>query len=224
MAVSDEESRNVFIRANTILRAPPIVPEVQLHLASEVMNLWTQTEAMSVANAAGVSNLPPPYWAFAWPGGQAMGRYILDHADEFSGRSLLDFGAGSGLVAIAAAKAGAVPVIASDIDPLALAAIELNAAANSVFIEPIANDLIGTNGRWDIIVAGDMCYERPLAERLTEWLRMLASQGARVLLGDPRRNYFPERGVERLATYSVPTSRDLEDRDMRETSVYRLVP
>src|SRR4051812_33174163 len=99
MAASDEESRNAFIRANTILRAPPIVPEVQLHLASEVMNLWTQTEAMSAANAAGVANLPPPYWAFAWPGGQAMGRYILDHADEFSGRSLLDFGAGSGLVA-----------------------------------------------------------------------------------------------------------------------------
>ena len=219
----DDESRKAFIRTNTVLRTPPIVPEVRLHLASEVMNLWTQTEAMAAANAAGVSNLPPPYWAFAWPGGQAVARFILDHADEFAGKSVLDFGAGSGLVAIAAAKAGAVPVIASDIDPLALAAIELNAAANTVFIEPIANDLIGTNGRWDIVLAGDMCYERPLAERLVDWLRILASQGTRVLLGDPRRNYFPGRGVERLATYSVPTSRDLEDRDMRETSVYRLV-
>jgi len=173
--------------------------------------------------AAGVSNLPPPYWAFAWPGGQAMARYILDHASEFDGKSVLDFGAGSGLVAIAAAKAGAVPVIASDIDKLALTAIELNAAVNTVFIEPIANDLIGTNGRWDVVLAGDMCYERPLAERLIAWLHTLASHGARVLLGDPKRNYFPGAGVERIATYCVPTSRDLEDRDMRETSVYRLV-
>jgi len=189
-----------------------------------VMNLWSQTEALSVANAAGIANLPPPYWAFAWPGGQAMARYILDHAEEFAGKSVLDFGAGSGLIAIAAAKADAVPVIASDIDPLALAAIELNAAANTVFIEPIANDLIGTNGRWDVVVAGDMCYERPLAERLLDWLHVLASQGTVVLLGDPKRNYFPGRGVERIATYSVPTPRDLEDRDMRETSVYRLLP
>jgi len=224
MAVSGEDSLKAFIRANTVLRAPPLVPEVQLHLASEVMNLWSQTEALSVANAAGIANLPPPYWAFAWPGGQAMARYILDHAEEFAGKSVLDFGAGSGLIAIAAAKADAVPVIASDIDPLALAAIELNAAANTVFIEPIANDLIGTNGRWDVVVAGDMCYERPLAERLLDWLHVLASQGTVVLLGDPKRNYFPGRGVERIATYSVPTPRDLEDRDMRETSVYRLLP
>ena len=109
------------------------------------MNLWTETEALSAAHTAGVSNLPPPYWAFAWPGGQAMARYMLDHAEEFAGKSVLDFGAGSGLVAIAAAKAGSVPVIASDIDLLAFAAIEMNAAANTVFIEPIANDLIGAN-------------------------------------------------------------------------------
>jgi predicted nicotinamide N-methyase len=224
MATSDEESRKLFVRANTILRAPPIVPEVLLHLASEVMNLWTETEARSSALASGVSNLPPPYWAFAWPGGQAIARYILDHAHEFAGKSVLDFGSGSGLVAIAAAKAGAVPVIASDIDPLALAAIELNATANTVFIEPIANDLIGTNGRWSIVVAGDMCYERPLAERLVAWLRTLAAEGTRILIGDPGRNYFPQGGVERLATYSVPTPRDLEDRDMRETSVYAVTP
>jgi predicted nicotinamide N-methyase len=224
MAASDDESRKAFIRANTVLRAPPIVPEVQLHLASEVMNLWNETEALSAAHIAGVATLPPPYWAFAWPGGQAMARYILDHADEFAGKSVLDFGAGSGLVAIAAAKGGAVPVIASDIDPLAFAAIELNAEANTVFIEPIANDLIGTNGRWNAVLAGDMCYERPLAERLTAWLRTLAAEGTRVLIGDPGRNYFPQGGIERLATYSVPTPRDLEDRDIRETSVYRLLP
>ena len=188
------------------------------------MTLWKQTEAIAAAEAAGVSDLPPPYWAFAWPGGQAVARYMLDHAEEFAGNSVLDFGAGSGLVGIAAAKAGAVPVVASDIDPLAFAAIEMNAAANTVFIEPIANDLIGANGRWNIVVAGDMCYERPLAERLLAWLRTLASQGTRVLLGDPKRNYFPGTGVECIATYSVPTSRDLEDREVRETSVYRLLP
>ncbi len=224
MAAGNDESRKAFIRASTILRAPAIVPEIQLHLASEVMTLWKQTEAIAAAEAAGVSDLPPPYWAFAWPGGQAVARYMLDHAEEFAGNSVLDFGAGSGLVGIAAAKAGAVPVVASDIDPLAFAAIEMNAAANTVFIEPIANDLIGANGRWNIVVAGDMCYERPLAERLLAWLRTLASQGTRVLLGDPKRNYFPGTGVECIATYSVPTSRDLEDREVRETSVYRLLP
>ena len=224
MASTDDENRSNFIRANTTLQAPPLVPEIRLHLAGEVMGLWGETEARSAALASGMKNLPPPYWAFAWPGGQALARYILDHPQEVAGKSVLDFGAGSGLVAIAAAKAGGVPVIASEIDTLALAAIELNAAANGVFVEEIENDIIGTNGRWDTILAGDMCYERPLAERLTNWLRTLASEGARVLIGDPGRNYFPERGVQRLATYEVPTSRDLEDREMRETSVYGISP
>jgi len=224
MASSDDENRNSFIRANTTLKAPPLVPEIRLHLAGEVMGLWGETEALSAALTSGMAHLPPPYWAFAWPGGQALARYILDHPQEVAGKSVLDFGAGSGLVAIAAAKAGAAPVIAAEIDALALAAIALNAAANGVFVEEIENDIIGTNGRWDTVLAGDMCYERPLAERLTQWLRILASEGARVLIGDPGRNYFPESGVERLATYEVPTSRDLEDREMRETSVYGISP
>jgi predicted nicotinamide N-methyase len=224
MAVSDDENRNSFVRANTTLQAPPLVPEIKLHLAGEVMELWRETEALSAAMACGMANLPPPYWAFAWPGGQALARYILDHPDEVAGKSVLDFGAGSGLVGIAAAKMGGAPVIAAEIDALALAAIGLNAAANGVFVEQFENDIIGTNGRWDIILAGDMCYERPLAMRLTEWLRSLASQGARVLIGDPGRSYFPESGVQRLVTYEVPTSRDLEDREMRETSVYGILP
>jgi predicted nicotinamide N-methyase len=224
MALSDVLGRTDFIRAHTILKSPPIVPEIKLHLAGEVMNLWTETEAQTAARASGATDLPPPYWAFAWPGGQAVARYILDHPEQVAGKTLLDFGSGSGLIAIAAAKAGASPVIAAEIDSLALAAIELNAAANGVFIEPMENDIIGTNGRWQTILAGDMCYERPLAERLTTWLRALAADGACVLLGDPGRNYFPERGVERLASYEVPTSRDLEDREMRTTSVYRLLP
>src|SRR5258705_8322180 len=224
MAVSDDENRNSFIRASTTLQAPPLVPEIKLHLAGEVMRLWGGTEALSAARTSGMTNLPPPYWAFAWPGGQALARYILDHPQEVANKCVLDFGAGSGLVAIAAAHAGAAPVIAAEIDALALAAIALNAAANHVFVEEIENDIIGTNGRWNIILAGDMCYERPLAMRLTTWLRTLASEGARVLIGDPGRNYFPPSGVTRLATYDVPTSRDLEDRDMRETSVYALLP
>jgi predicted nicotinamide N-methyase len=219
-----DESRDRFIRANTALQAPPLVPEIKLHLAGEVMGLWGETEARSAALASGMKNLPPPYWAFAWPGGQALARYILDHPQEVAGRSVLDFGAGSGLVAIAAAKAGGAPVLAAEIDALALAAIALNAAANGVFVEEIENDIIGTNGRWDTILAGDMCYERPLAERLTGWLRSLARDGARVLIGDPGRNYFPASGVQRLMTYEVPTSRDLEDREMRETSVYGISP
>jgi predicted nicotinamide N-methyase len=224
MAASGDESRNRFIRANTTLQTPPLVPEIRLHLAGEVMGLWGETEAHSAALASGVAHLPPPYWAFAWPGGQALARYILDHPQDVAGKSVLDFGAGSGLVAIAAAKAGGTPVVAAEIDALALAAIELNAAANGVFVEEIENDIIGTNGRWDTILAGDMCYERPLAERLTIWLRSLASDGARVLIGDPGRNYFPQGGVQRLATYEVPTSLDLEDREMRETSVYGISP
>src|SRR5258705_5419411 len=207
MAVSDDENRNSFIRASTTLQAPPLVPEIKLHLAGEVMRLWGETEAHGAALTSGMANLPPPYWAFAWPGGQALARYILDHPQEVAGKSVLDFGAGSGLVAIAAAKAGGAPVIAAEIDALALAAIELNAAANGVFVEEIENDIIGTNGRWDTVLAGDMCYERPLAERLTQWLRNLASEGARVLIGDPGRNYFPHGGVQRLATYGGPTPR-----------------
>jgi predicted nicotinamide N-methyase len=224
MNSSHDEDRSNFIRANTALQAPPLVPEIKLHLAGEVMGLWGETEARSAALASGMKNLPPPYWAFAWPGGQALARYILDHPQEVAGRSVLDFGAGSGLVAIAAAKAGGAPVLAAEIDALALAAIALNAAANGVFVEEIENDIIGTNGRWDTILAGDMCYERPLAERLTGWLRSLARDGARVLIGDPGRNYFPASGVQRLMTYEVPTSRDLEDREMRETSVYGISP
>ena len=224
MNSSDDESRTSFVRTNTTLRTPPLVPEIRLHLAGEVMALWGETEAHSAALASGMAHLPPPYWAFAWPGGQALARFILDHPQEVAGKSVLDFGAGSGLVAIAAAKAGGVPVIAAEIDALALAAIELNAVANGVFVEAIANDIIGTNGRWDTVLAGDMCYERPLAMRLTTWLRGLASEGARVLIGDPGRNYFPQGGVQRLATYEVSTSRDLEDREMRETSVYGISP
>ena len=206
-----------FIRQNTALLAPPLVPEVRLHLAIEVVPLWRKTE--EELEAEGV---PPPYWAFAWAGGQALARYVLDHPEAVRGKKALDFGSGSGLVAIAAAKAGAAHVLAADIDGFAAAAIALNAEANDARIDITQEDVIGREGDWETILLGDMCYERPLAERLLAWLRERASSGVLVLLGDPGRSYFPKSGVEKLATYNVQTTRELEDREIRETSIYRL--
>lgn len=208
-----------FVRANSVLATPPLVPEIRLYLASEVVPLWYKTE-----EALGREGVPPPYWAFAWAGGQALARYVLDNAAALSvpGASVLDFGSGSGLVAIAAAKAGAGSVLAADIDPFSAAAIRQNASDNDVTLDITTDDIIGREGPWSLILVGDMCYERPLAERLTEWLRGRVRAGATVLVGDPGRTYFPKAGVEKLATYNVPTSRDLEDREIRETSVYRL--
>jgi predicted nicotinamide N-methyase len=206
-----------FVRANTVIAAPPLVPEIQLHLASEITPLWHATEA-SLAK----DQLPPPYWAFAWAGGQALARHILDHPALVRGRTLLDFGAGSGLVAIAAAKAGA-RVTAAEIDPFATAAIALNAVLNGVEIALERTDVIGREPiPWQAVLAGDMCYERPLAERLTVWLRALAARGVTVLLGDPGRAYLPAAGLEALARYDVPTSLELEDRLTREGVVWRM--
>lgn len=205
-----------FIRANTEAMTPPLVPEIRLHLATEVVPLWRKTE--DELHAMGV---PPPYWAFAWAGGQALARYILDHPAEVAGKRVLDIGSGSGLVGIAAARAGAAHVLAADIDQFASAAIRLNAALNAVAPEVTQDDVIGATGGWDVILVGDLFYERPLAERLLAWLR---KQQATALLGDPGRAYFPKNGVESLAEYQVQVTRDLEDRDVRHTAVYRLSP
>jgi len=203
-----------FVRDNTELLAPPLVPELRLHLASEVVPLWRKTE--EELTRIGV---PPPYWAFAWAGGQALARYILDRPETVAGKKVLDFGAGSGLVALAAAKAGARHVMAADIDPFAVAAITRNAEANTLMIEAVDKDMIGSGEQFDTILVGDMCYERPLAERLMAWLK---ETQADVLLGDPGRTYFPKTGLTRLAMYSVPTTRELEDREVRETGIWRL--
>ncbi|MGZ5927483.1 MAG: class I SAM-dependent methyltransferase [Rhizomicrobium sp.] len=205
---------DTFIRDNSQLLAPPLVPEIRLHLASEVIPLWRKTE-----EELAKIGVPPPYWAFAWAGGQALARYVLDHPDIVLGKRVLDFGAGSGLVALAAAKAGAAHVIAADIDPFAIAAIARNATVNGVAIETVTDDVIGGSELFDLILVGDMCYERPLAERLMLWLK---SSPAQVLLGDPGRSYFPKTGFTQLASYSVPTTRELEDREIRETGVWRL--
>ena len=204
-----------FILANTELLAPPLVPEIRLHLATEMMPLWRKSE--EELEAMGV---PPPYWAFAWAGGQALARYILDRPDVVRDKTVLDLGAGSGLVGIAASKAGAKSVLAADVDRFAADAIALNARANGAAITATTDDMIGSEGEWDVILVGDLCYERPIAERLLKWLR--ARQGT-ALIGDPGRSYFPKTGVERLALYRVQTTRELEDREIRETGVYRVV-
>jgi predicted nicotinamide N-methyase len=203
-----------FIRINAALMAPPLVPEIQLHLAIEVVPLWHATEE-ELARIG----MPPPYWAFAWAGGQALARYVLDHPGTVHGKRVLDIGAGSGLVGLAAVQAGAASVLAADIDAFACAAIRLNAAANGCDIAVTQEDLIGAPGAWDVILVGDLFYERPLAERLLAWLKLL---GTTALLGDPGRTYFPKAGIEKLASYPVQTTRDLEDREIRETGVYSL--
>jgi predicted nicotinamide N-methyase len=207
-----------FVLANTQAITAPLVPELSLRLASEVVPLWQMTEAELEA-----TGLPPPYWAFAWAGGQALARYILDHPQTVRGQSVLDFGAGSGLGAIAAAKAGAASVLAAEIDALARAAIALNADANGARVTITGEDVVGRSGLAQILLIGDMCYEQPLAGRIEAWLRAEAKAGRTILLGDPGRSYFPKSGVEKLASYAVKTTRDLEDTDIRNTGVYRLL-
>ena len=204
-----------FVRQNSSLTAPPLVPELRLHLATEVVPLWRKTE-----EELAQMGVPPPYWAFAWAGGQALARYVLDNPGLVAGKRVLDFGAGSGLVGLAAARAGAAHVLAADIDKFAIAAINANATANDLAIAVTSDDVIGGTEPHDVILVGDMCYERPLAERLLAWLK---SSRADILLGDPGRSYFPKQGLTQLATYSVATSRELEDREIRETGVWRLV-
>ena len=208
-----------FILAQTAIAAPPLVPEIKLHLATEITPIWEATEASLAA-----MNLPPPYWAFAWAGGQALTRFLLDHPDWVKGKRVLDFAAGSGLSAIGAAKAGAAQVQAAEIDDFAIAAIALNARANNVAIDLVREDLIGVEPRWDVVLAGDVCYERPMAEKVIAWFRALAGRGVAILMGDPGRAYLPQSGLLELARYQVPTSLELEDRTLRETIVWRLMP
>jgi predicted nicotinamide N-methyase len=206
-----------FIRANARLNSPPLVPEILLHLADEALPLWEKTEEELQA-----IGLPPPYWAFAWAGGQALARYVLDNPGIIAGRTVLDVASGSGLVAIAAAKAGARKVQASEIDSIACAAIAANAEANGAAVTVVERDAIGADDGWEILLVGDAFYEKPLADRLLPWIDALASRGALVLLGDPGRSYFPKDRFEHVATYEVPVTRALEDSKIKKTSVWRL--
>ena len=207
--------REAFIRAETRLLAVPHAPEITLHLADEAVDLWKRTE-----EELAELGLPPPFWAFAWAGGQALARYLLDHSEIVRGQRVLDFASGSGLVGIAAMKAGAASVDATDIDDFAIAAIALNSAHNGVPFTGALRDVIGHDEGWDVICAGDVCYERDMAERVTDWLKACAARGATVLIGDPGRSYLPRAQLRALADYQVPVTRTLEDSDVKHTRVW----
>jgi predicted nicotinamide N-methyase len=195
---------------------PPLVPEVRLRLADEAVPIWTRTE-----EELGAMGLPPPFWAFAWAGGQALARYALDNSDLVQGRRVLDFASGSGLVAIAAALAGGSYVEASDIDVFAAAAIGINAADNQVSVAARLEDLIGVDEGWDVVLAGDVAYEKEMAEAVTRWLASLAARGATVLIGDPRRTYLAADRLDCVIEYGVPVTRELEDSEIKRTGVFR---
>ena len=208
--------RRAFILENTRALTPPLVPELRLQLADEAVPIWRKTE-----EKLGELGLPPPFWAFAWAGGQALARYVLDRPELMRGRRVLDFASGSGLVAIAAALAGAAEVEASEIDPFAQAAIALNAEANGVQVTVRAGDLVGRDDGWDVVFAGDVSYERDMAGAVTDWLATLARRGAQVWIGDPGRAYLARDRLERVAEYAVPVMRELEDSEIKNTGVYR---
>lgn len=216
MPIDTDAARRQFILDNTALIAPPHVPEIELHLADEAHDLWRLTE-----DELQERGLPPPFWAFAWAGGQGLARYLLDNPGVVAGRPVLDFATGSGLVAIAAARCGASPVLASDIDPFCGAAVALNAPANGVAIDFVSADLIGDDRGWGVVLAGDVFYEKPLADRLVPWFSALAARGAAVLVGDPGRSYLPKDRLALLADYQVPVSRALEDSEVKRTRVWR---
>lgn len=210
------EQPEAFVRAHTAPERLALLPELTLHLCSRITPIWQATEEWLAAR-----NVPPPFWAFAWPGGQALARYILDHPATVSGRRVLDFAAGCGIAGIAAARAGAAAAEAAEIDPLAVAAIRLNALANHVNLPTVSGDIVGTECRWDLILAGDVCYEAPMTARLMPWLRHMTAS-AEIWIADPGRAYLPSTGLTAFAHFTVPTTLELEDRTAREVTLYRL--
>jgi predicted nicotinamide N-methyase len=207
-----------FIRENTRLQPVPHAPEISLWLADEITPIWRLTE-----EELGEMGVPPPFWAFAWAGGQALSRYVLDHPHEVAGKRVLDFAAGSGLVGVAAMKAGAASVLCADIDPFCQAAVAANAAANAVSLAFTDQNLLDAPPPdVDVICAGDICYAKPMTQAVLAWLAQARARGVRVLIGDPGRTYFPRTGLDFLAEYRVPTSRELEDQEIKRASVWSM--
>lgn len=215
----DDTDPETFILDHTELTAPALVPELRLYMATEVTPLWIATQ-----DYLDDMSVPPPYWAFAWPGGQALARYLLDTPIEVRGKHVLAFAAGGGVDALAAAKAGASVVEANEIDPFASAALELNAEANGLPLRVLERDILGqVEDRWQVVIAGDVFYEEPMASRAQAWFDALVARGVRVFFADPGRAYLPRSGIDPVADYDVPTSLDLEDKPSRRTVVYRYV-
>lgn len=217
MTILDAGAAETFIRSNTLLTTARHVPEIQLHLATEITSIWQATETWLAER-----NIDPPFWAFAWPGGQALARHILDNPGLVAGKRVLDFAAGGGVAAIACAMAGAADVEASEIDSLALAAIGLNAAVNGVCVR-LAGDIVGAACRWDLILCGDVCYEAPMTSHIMPWLQRLTA-AAEVWIADPGRAYLPKTGLGRMASFRIETSLELEDRASRDVALYRVLP
>lgn len=214
------QDAETFIRENTRLRPIPHVPEISLFVADEAVPLWQKTE-----EELGEMGLPPPFWAFAWAGGQALARYVLDHPEIVRGRRVLDLASGSGLVAIAAMKAGAASAVANDIDRFAMPAIALNAAANGVALECETLDRLDPEAAHEpfgTVLAGDIFYERDTAARALDFLQRMKRDGARILVGDPGRSYLPKDKMTVLAAYEVPVIRDLEDAEIKRAKVWTL--
>jgi predicted nicotinamide N-methyase len=210
--------RREFIRARTAPCAVPLVPELSLYQASQLTPLWHAT----AAELAGAD--PAPFWAFPWAGGQALARYLLDHPALVRGRCVFDFATGSGLVAIAAARAGARRVVASDHDDFCQAAVELNARRNGVEVAFRAGEVLGEPLQdVDVVLAGDVFYEAALSARTLAWFGELARRGARALVGDPGRIYSPA-GLAELASYLVPTSLEIESGPSLRARVLEVPP
>lgn len=210
------DDRSRFIFENTDIFAPPHVPEICLRLASEVHDLWMKTE-----EELEEIGLPPPYWAFAWAGGQGLARYVLDHPECVAGKRVVDFATGSGVVAIAAVKAGAKHVLAADIDHWSGSAVGINAALNDVDVSFTRDNLMDTVPECDVLLAGDVFYDSEWADALVPWFMQLEAAGVTVLLGDPGRAYCPRNMLEKQAEYQVPVTRVLEDSEVKKTTVWR---
>jgi predicted nicotinamide N-methyase len=207
-----------FIEANTEVLAPPLVPEIKLRLAHEILPIWRSSEEQ-----LGEIGLPPPFWAFAWAGGQALARHVLDHSELVEEKHVIDLASGSGLVAIAAAMSGARLVAAADIDGFAANAIALNAALNNCKIDVVQRDLlIEPPPVCGVILVGDLFYEQTLAARALDWLQQARDQGTAVLIGDPGRSYLPKEALDKIAEYCVPVTRELEDAEIKHTAVWTL--
>lgn len=211
-------SKAEFIRKNTSVMSPPLVPEIKLHLAHEAVPLWQKTE-----EELGEMGLAPPFWAFAWAGGQALARYVLDHSSTVENLRVVDLATGSGLVAIAAVRAGSVSIVATDIDEFATTAAAMNAELNQVSLDIKLEDVLHQQPPpADVILVGDLFYEKALAARCLTWLQQAQGQGAKVFIGDPGRSYLPKAQLEKLAEYNVPVTRDLEDAEIKKTAVWQL--